>query len=344
MIQFPSIEQFRHVVVNVKRRARYVGNDENGEPIFDPSRPTPTLDFRGTVKLHGTNTGVALYPDGRIQAQSRNRELTVVEDSYGFASFVKNDVPGEVWSKLFGALPTTDKPIVLFGEWAGSGVQKGVAISGLPEKMFFIFGVRVGEGEETTWVDIEPLKDSLCAHEHRIYNVFEFPTWKVQIDFGCPDDACAEMEKIVAQVENECPVGKYFGLSGVGEGVVFTCQTPGWMGSDFRFKVKGEKHKIAGPRGAKQKIEINPERMDSVRQFVKSVVSDNRCEQGIEYLKEQGKPLTIRSMGDFIKWVIGDILKEEYDSMEASNITKKEMSKAAGTFVREWYVRYIDSI
>ncbi len=46
MKKFPSIEQFRHAVRAVRDRASF-----NGTPV-------PTLRFRGTVKLHGTNAGI----------------------------------------------------------------------------------------------------------------------------------------------------------------------------------------------------------------------------------------------------------------------------------------------
>ena len=50
------------------------------------------------------------------------------------------------------------------------------------------------------------------------------------------------MIEITEAVENECPVGKHFGVSGVGEGVVWTCVSEGWNDSGTWFKVKGEAH------------------------------------------------------------------------------------------------------
>ena len=37
MIKFPSIDQFRTVVSNINRQYNFVGLDENGEAIYDPS-------------------------------------------------------------------------------------------------------------------------------------------------------------------------------------------------------------------------------------------------------------------------------------------------------------------
>jgi hypothetical protein len=52
-ISFPSIEKFSTVVANVNRRNNFIGLDENGEAIYDPSRPKPIIRFKGSVKLHG---------------------------------------------------------------------------------------------------------------------------------------------------------------------------------------------------------------------------------------------------------------------------------------------------
>ena len=75
MIKYPSIEQFRTVVSNVNRRYNFVGLDENGEAIYDPSLPKPTLTFKGTVKLHGTNAGVSFNESG-YWIQSRENIIT----------------------------------------------------------------------------------------------------------------------------------------------------------------------------------------------------------------------------------------------------------------------------
>ncbi len=75
MIKFPSIEQFRTVVSNVNRHFNFVGLDENGEAIYDPTLPKPTITFKGTVKIHGTNAAVS-GNFGGIWAQSRENIIT----------------------------------------------------------------------------------------------------------------------------------------------------------------------------------------------------------------------------------------------------------------------------
>jgi hypothetical protein len=81
MIKFPSIEQFRTVVSNVNRHFNFVGLDENGDTIYDPTLSKPVITFKGTVKLHGTNAGVSFdygYDENSSEfwAQSRENIIT----------------------------------------------------------------------------------------------------------------------------------------------------------------------------------------------------------------------------------------------------------------------------
>jgi hypothetical protein len=88
MIKFPSIEQFRSVVATVLRQFNFVGLDENGDAIYDTTKPKPTLTFKGTVKLHGTNAAVCWNASSGMWAQSRENIITPEKDNAGFAFFV----------------------------------------------------------------------------------------------------------------------------------------------------------------------------------------------------------------------------------------------------------------
>lgn len=67
MLKYPSIDQFRNVVRIVKTNHDYQGKDEvTGEVIYSHDSPYPTMSFKGTVKLHGTNAGIVKYKDNSI--------------------------------------------------------------------------------------------------------------------------------------------------------------------------------------------------------------------------------------------------------------------------------------
>lgn len=343
-ISFPKIRQFKDCVHNVRSRARFRGLDADGKAVFDPDAELPTLKFRGTVKLHGTNAAVVLHPDGSLVVQSRKRVLTLESDNAGFAAFVHGRV--EAFRHIFEnqILPevkeTKDKAIALYGEWCGSNIQSGVGLSKLPSKRFVIFAVRLHSEDGSEWLDMNEF-DVMPTHpDFGIYNILEFPYWEQTVDFNSPAESRNEMVNITLDVEKECPVARAFGVdNGVGEGVVWRCIEPGFKSSDFWFKVKGEKHSTSK---VKTLASVDPEIAKSAKEFVDTTVTENRCIQGIQYLKEVGKELDKRNTGIFLKWVFEDIMNEESDSLTASSLCAKDVSKPISTKARQWYFDFLE--
>ena len=68
-LKFPSIEQFRKVVKDVNFKSEFQGVKEDGSLIMDPTAPRPTITFKGTVKIHGTNASVCWNKDSELWIQ-----------------------------------------------------------------------------------------------------------------------------------------------------------------------------------------------------------------------------------------------------------------------------------
>lgn len=343
MIKFPSIEQFRNVIRHVKTHAQYAGKDENGDVIYDQSKPIPTLKFRGTVKLHGTNAGIVYDVDtDSFTYQSRERVLSLTSDNAGFmlAQMKQENVWRDVAYQATREILPHRKiaKVAIFGEWCGSGIQKGVALTQLP-KMFIIFAVKVVFEDETTrWLPIGEI--DLHLPESHLFNIDTFPTYEIDIDFNHPELAQNKMIEITEEVEKECPVGKYFGVSGIGEGVVWTCVSDGWNDSGTWFKVKGEKHSVSKVRTL---AAVDVEAVATLKAFVDSVVTEARLEQGLDNLvREQLKPVEMTSMGDFIRWVFNDVMKEEMDTIVANGIDPKKVGSAVANAARPWFVKKVN--
>jgi len=347
MIKFPKIEQFKNVIRNVANQTAFQGLDEDGQPIYDGTIIKPTLRFRGTVKLHGTNASVILNPDDSIEVQSRNRMLTLTSDNAGFAMFVLGTTGKELWTTLIRKLlkdakveVAQDEKVILYGEFCGGNIQKGVALSQLT-KRFIAFGLRVGEGESTRWIDTRT-SGNFNLDDDLVFSIFDerFPCYEIDIDFENPAVSRNEMIKVVEAVEKECPVGKAFGVSGIGEGIVFQCTDPKYFNFGGTFKVKGNLHSVSKVRTL---APVDVEKLASVNEFTESTVTENRCLQGIEFLKEQQLEISQKSTGSFIRWMIGDIVSEEMDLMIASDISVKEIGKPISTVARRWLFAYIDN-
>ena len=320
MKKYPSIDQFRNVIRTVRTNHDYQGKDEEGNPIYSHTENYPTLKFKGTVKLHGTNAGIVDYGD-RIEFQSRERVLSLEDDNAGFMRIMHS----KDLAFLFDRFNSVEY-IAVYGEWCGGNIQKSVAINGL-DKMFVIFGVKVDDN----WVE---LPSDLHNNEEGIYNILQFPTYEIDIDFNTPEIVQNKLIEMTLLVEEECPAGKFFGKEGVGEGIVFTCTSD----QTLKFKSKGEKHSAS-----KVKVinAVDVELMQSINDFVELAVSENRLNQGISFFKENNISVDSKNTGEFLRWIVTDVLKEEKDTLEESGLDEKKVKAAVATKARVWFLNSI---
>lgn len=309
MFKYHSIEQFRNCIKEVQRLYK--------------DKPLPTLTFTGSVKLHGTNAGVELPAN---IPQSRNQILTEGNDSYGFYTFHKERK--EIFQQIYDSLGL-DLPVVIYGEWAGKGIQTNVAISKL-DRAFYIFGIKVITGEDTHYW----LKNySINYPDDFIINVKAIQGYEIVINFNFPELSQNKLQELTLQVEQECPIASWFGVSGIGEGIVWEHIND--EGQILSFKVKGEKHSSSK---VKTLAAVSIEKVNSIKEFVDTVLTDSRLEQA--YF-ECNEPVDMQGIGLFLKWINTDILKEESDTLEASGLTIKDVGSAISKQAKQWYMEKI---
>ena len=341
--KFPSIEQYRHIVKELSERVQFVGKDADGKAIYDLTKPLPTISFMQTLKIHGTNGGVILFKDGTIRTQSRNRVLSHESDNNGFDKWIAERA--NQWRAisdcLFGKgdvmtsyeFATADK-IIVYGEFAGENIQRNISVADTP-KSFYVFdfvafkdGVAVAFGSKNLSKNVYRLFE---LDEYNIYSIFQFPYQQIEIDLNRAEEYIPQLQEIALAIEAECPVGKYHGVSGVGEGAVFTTY---YDNKVYRFKVKGEKHSAS-------KVKLLPTvdavMIANVREFVEQTVTENRLQQGIDYMNEMQIPTDIKHVGDFLRWVIGDVHKEESDIIETKGFEKKLVNQEITRAAKHYY-------
>ena len=186
-----------------------------------------------------------------------------------------------------------------------------------------IFAAREVSGD---WLDISSM---VFNNSVGIYNIHQFPTYTVEVNFMEATLASIKLAKLVEEVEHECPVGKYFGVSGVGEGVVFTCMVDG---TRHVFKVKGTKHSVSK---VKTLAPVDVERLNSINEFVEYAVTTSRLGQAAEEVL--GGVFDRKSLGAFIKWVSTDVVKEESDVLEKNGLTMKDVGGKLSKTAKEWF-------
>lgn len=110
---------------------------DSGYPKFG-SIPRRYRDITITEKIDGTNGLICIERDGddidgpwvmRVRAGSRNRWLTLSDDNYGFARWVHENADTLIADLGEG---------LHYGEWWGSGIQRGYGLTN-GEKRFSLF-------------------------------------------------------------------------------------------------------------------------------------------------------------------------------------------------------------
>jgi hypothetical protein len=327
MQAFHDIESLRHVCEDVKRHCEYAGKEVR-----------PTVKFRGTVKLHGTNGGVRVNADS-VVAQGRNRVLTIQSDNFGFAHFTAGRESEFIMLRnmLFG--PYSNRDVTFYGEWCGQGIQKKVAVASLP-KMFVIFAIYDHTADE--WLDIHAYQfnDTILGllNSKSIFLITQAPVFEVEIDFNNPTPAAELISQYTLQVEDCCPYSAVHGVEGMGEGLV-------WVSYDYPvrlyFKSKGEKHKKGGP---KEHVAVDPEKVNAISELVDLILPEWRLEQGFDYLRTQNIPLANTSTGHYLKWIAQDILKEESDRIAANPYPWKEVQGTVMTRAKDYFFKELNEM
>jgi len=322
-----------------------IENIEN-KVSYDISVKDTNCFFVNGLLAHNSNAGVSFTAGkdvggGTYWAQSRENIITPEKDNAGFAFFVesKKTVFKKFVDQINGAnlFDLSNNTVTIYGEWCGGNIQKGVGICNLP-KSFFIFGVKVSPHTSSE----EELKANpafwipshyLSSPEDNIYNIEDFPTYSMDIDFNMPQLVQNELSELTIAVEEECPVAKAFGFSGIGEGIVWTAE---FKGNVHRFKVKGEKHSSSK---VKTLASVDVEKLEGIQKFVDYAVTESRFKQAIENVFPNQEPIDTKKLGDVIRWVVNDVIKEEMDTMVENKIEPKEVNKYISAKAREMFFK-----
>lgn len=300
MKKFPKISHYRQFIKNMK----YLFPDKE------------TFELVGYPKLHGSNASVRLK-NGEIVCFSRRMGLSAKNTNSGFFNFVDER---KDWFKN-----NLKEDSIVYGEWCGKGIQKGVAINEL-EKCFVVFAL----WEDGDWVDPKTFADN---SDLQIYNIRKCCEPHIlSININEAHLVVDEVNSKVEEYENCCPFGKYRGVSGIGEGLVYVYKN----NFEFAFKAKGDKHSESKIKKMPSAVDI--EKVKNVQEFVDRHAHEERLQQAWDIISEEhGEIISMKLMGDFIRWMNNDIWDEESDEAEENNIERKDFGKYLSPVCVQWF-------
>ena len=318
MQKWPSIERLPHVAHKLK-----------------DVEPTPKITYRGKIKLHGTNAGVQILPDGTVAAQKRSAVITPQKDNVGFATWVNQNI--DYFTQL-----ASEENLTIFGEWCGPGINKNTAISQIERKILAVFALQYGGlNGRLAKLEVRPEKIQALLPEHPDIFVLPYYGEAILLDFGHEktlESAIAKINDMVNEVEQTDPwVKQTFAQEGIGEGLVFYPEAAGLVEklsySELLFKAKGEKHRNVK---SKKAAAINEEIPINVSEFVEMFVTIPRLEQGVQEACDG--EFQIEKIGQFLRWFAADVQKESVLEMAKAGVTWKQINKAVMQGARNWYL------
>lgn len=338
---FPSIGQFSEVIYNVNHKTYYTGQDENNNPVYDKSIILPKIKFTGTVKCHGTNGGIIIdFANEIIYFQARNDVRTPVVDNAGFATYmssVQENIVDMVKSNIdINSFDWSKNVFAIYGEWCGGNIQGGIALNKL-EKMFVIFAVAIVdiETKKKTWFS----KEEVCRYKlngKKVFNIYDFTTYEIEIDFSKHHETTNKLIEMTLAVEDYCPVGKNFGVEGIGEGIVFIPDEGKYRDSGFWFKSKGDKHSKSKVKVIKP---VDNEKIAKLIDIADKVTPSWRLEQIFNETFDtiNGGKILRTKIGDYIKAVNKDIAKEETKTLVEAGVDFKDVAKYISKIVTDYF-------
>lgn len=330
LIKMPKIQNTNDILNSLSYERQFIGLDENKEPVFDKLQ-LPLFEITGTVKLHGTNSAVVFtinhsddIETATFHTQSKNTAFRsgTLTGHFDFNLFANQNINSfkNIAKQIIvqnDIRINANDTIAIFGEWVGPGIQKGVAISSIPNRKFFLFSVKLNE----KYVDI-----SKCHFVYQdIHNIYNYEIFKLMVDNTKLQELKNEIETLVLYVEESCPVAKAFGVNGIGEGIVWTgsyvhpfTNKPTFV----QFKSKGEKHSNVQKD---KRVKLNDITIpENVLFVVNEIDVENRVHQMItEHFNgiNPGKSQT----GKIIELVLNDIALEETLLMNSNQVEFHEI-------------------
>lgn len=343
--KFNSIEQFRHINKSVREFIHFNGM-VNDEPTWDYTRELPTVTINCVEKIHGTYAGI-VYSDGEIYAQSRNKVITLGDDNAGFALFVEQHK--QIISNIFIVLKqhynlANADVILLSGEWAGGSIQKNSALSGVDKKFLIFSQFNVIHADQsvstysTTFLKLE-------STDIYLLECITGTQFTAQVDFNSEisiNEFLKLMEDSIAAIEESSPTGKFFGQSNnIGEGYVcsFSVTNSTEQTKHFIFKCKGEKH--SNSNVTKSQSAKSTDELIALNTFVDSISHSWRFEQGVVETCGSVDSAELTNMGNYLKWVTTDTLKEENDLIINSGFEVKQIMSRVNDRAKKYFLELI---
>jgi ferritin len=108
------------------------------------------------------------------------------------------------------------------------------------------------------------------------------------------------------------------------------------------FKSKAEEYRVSVDRVKPRVSDSSQTDSTFLDEFVRDNVTEARLLQGLEYLREMNISVDEKATGTFLKWIVGDCIREEADQLKGLDVNAlKSLKKHITSTAHKWYRNYV---
>lgn len=294
------------------------------ENLYRDEEALNGLHVVATEKLHGTNCGICLHPDGSVEFHGRNHSFGSIApdepwvesprhefDAYGFRNWCVNNI-----ERPAGVVAA------LYGEFVGPGIQKGINYG--PEKRFVVFAGK----QNSEWM---PFYEA-----QRLAHTLGLKTAPVLFD------GIFDVDRLKAIYDGDSVLAKCLGVEqspNVMEGVVITPMDPSLKdkyGHSLVFKLKNEKWTEVA-RAPKPRPIVDSAAEGAILDYLATYLTPIRLEHVLQHIHEDtGQPVTnMERTREVMAAMAADLAKETDQSGLDSKLLGKHLPKMTAQLLKE---------
>jgi len=251
------------------------------------------------------------------------------------AAFV--DGTKDIWLSIFMQITHSeemddqDHTIIIDCEWAGGNIQKGNAACSNTDKGAYIFDYYRVVNNDTGETQYKSTEGLTPPTDKSVYLMSSFCQYELVLDFNDPSKCEEQLKELAESIEDSSPIAKFHNKSdNVGEGAYLWCD---YNSTNLRLKTKGEKHG-GKPKVKREQSPIDNELSAKLSALAEKVTPTWRLTQAIT----ETNATEMKHMGEVMKWVNQDIVKEEMPVLHEAGVEPKQLGRYVAKIVKDYYV------
>lgn len=292
-------------------------------------------------KIHGTNFSVIITADS-ITPCKRSGPILPSEGFFGYEIIMKR------YAKSFEDIQrsltiTGYDSVQVFGEFAGTGIQKGVDYG---EKDFYVFDILVSVDEKSKYLEDKSVKEIVSRYGLKIAPLIGRGTFedliKLPNDFQIIVKDYNAVHHAVGGdfVANNRIWETRLGTDNIAEGYVLKPNTPAWLPNGARVAIKCKNSKFS-EKAKSDKLIQPPKELSDIDKDVLMKFSEYATWNRVSNVISKWGEVNAKDFGKVLGLTMQDIFVEagreglEISDAEDPALVKKQIQKLVGEVIRE---------